>query len=128
MNKKLEEILSKEISKKFTNFNSKHNELLIKKLINEEEDENKRNYFKRLFNLKFIDCLKQFRGEEKFEELEGLEFFDNINEIKFEYLNEYKDGEEYIKKLRDYLHNYEKNINAKKGKIKKQNDELAQNN
>ena len=70
--------------------------------------------------------MKQFQGEEKFEELEGLEFFDNINEIKFEYLNEYKDGEEYIKKLRDYLHNYEKNINAKKGKIEKQNDELAQ--
>jgi hypothetical protein len=126
LKKKLEEILSKNISKKFTNFNSNHNKLLIKKLINGEEDKNKRNYFKRLFDLTFIDCLKQFRGEEKFEELEGLEFFDNINEIKFEYLNKYKDGEEYIKKLRDYLHNYEKNINAKKGKIKKQNDELAQ--
>ena len=125
--KTLEEIFSENISGKYTNFPKNNNKLVIQSLIINEEDENKRKYFKKLFNLTFTDCLKQFRGEKKFEELEGFVLFDNINEIQFEYLNKYKDGKEYIKKLRHYLKNYENITKAKKGK-KKHNNDLVQNN
>ena len=127
LDKTLEEIFSENISGKYTNFPKNYNKLVIQSLIINEEDENKRKYFKKLFNLTFTDCLKQFRGEKKFEELEGFVLFDNINEIQFEYLKKYKDGKEYINQLRHYLKNYENITNAKKGK-KKHNNDLVQNN
>ena len=127
LDKTLEEIFSENISGKYRNFPKNNNKLVIQSLIINEEDENKRKYFKKLFNLTFTDCLKQFRGEKKFEELEGFVLFDNINEIQFEYLNKYKDGKEYINQLRHYLKNYENITNAKKGK-KKHNNDLVQNN
>ena len=125
LKKTLREILSKNISGKYTNLYKDYNKFLINTLIN-EEDENKRKYFKSLFNLTFTDCLKQFRGDQKLEVLEGLELFDDIKEIKFEYLNKYEDGDEYIKKLKHYLKNYENIINGKK--LKKIKGELEQNN
>jgi hypothetical protein len=130
LKKTLGEIFSKDISGKYTNFCKEQNKLVIQSLRIKEEDENKREYFKRLFNLTFTDCLKQFRGDEHFEELEGLKLFDNINEILFKYLNKYTDGKEYIKELRYYLQNYENITNTKKGKKrkKKYNNKLDQNN
>ena len=51
MNKTLGEIFSENISNRYTNYPPEHNKNVIEKLIN-DEDEIKRNYFKKLFNLK----------------------------------------------------------------------------
>ena len=127
LNKKLEDICSVEITKKFTTYQSNQNNLVIKSL-KKDEDENKREYFTKLFDLTFIDCLKHFRGDIKISELEGFTLFDNLEEIKSEYLIKYEDGEDYVKKLRDYLKDYENNIKGKKERKKMSNNEIVQNN
>ena len=71
MNKKLGEIFSHDISERFCKYSLDHNKLVIESLIN-EEDEMKRNYFTKLFNLTFRDCLMHLSGDKNFEELEGF--------------------------------------------------------
>ena len=57
--KNLGDIFSDPISSKFTNYSSNHNELLIKSLKN-EKDKNKQNFFNKIFNLTFLQCLEHF--------------------------------------------------------------------
>jgi hypothetical protein len=74
INKTLKEIFSHEVSEKCKKVSRDHNKIAINKLLN-DKDEEKRNYFNKIFNLKFIDALKYLRGEtEGLEILEGLEF------------------------------------------------------
>ena len=108
--KKLSEIFSDSISGKFTNFPPEHNKLLIQRLIN-EEDENKKDYFQKLFDLTFLQCVKHFIGSDHIDELDGMKCF---NEIKKQF-NE----KEYIELLEYYFNNYEEIIMKKKPRNKK---------
>jgi hypothetical protein len=106
LNKKIGDIFSEDISSRYTNYLVEHNKNLIKSLINEKDDDI-RGYFTGLFNLKFIECLKHFRGTENYYYLNGLTTFD---EIKFE------NDKEYLEVLTKYIFNYEKIIGNKKAR------------
>ena len=113
LTKKIGDIFSDDISRKYTNLPLNHNRNLIKNLIN-ENDKNKKIYFQKLFNLNFIQCLKHFRGEEHNELLDGLKCF---KDMKNEIINQYKeDGVEYYEVLEYYLNNFEKIINNKRAR------------
>ena len=117
LNKTLGEIFSEDITSRITNYHQKHNNLLIEALTN-EKDEDKKNYFKKLFSITFVDCLKHFRGTEKIEELEGMKGF---NDIK----SKYKDDVDYLRCLENYFMNYEEKLNNKKTrKSKKKEKEI----
>ena len=79
-----------------------------------EEDENKRIYFRKLFNLTFIECLRHFRGSERINELEGLNGFDNIK-------NKYENDIDYLETLNYYIYNYEIITNKKRSQKKLNN-------
>ena len=111
LGKKLGDILGDKISGKFRNYWPEHNKLLIDKLMN-EQDETKKNYFNKLFNINFLQCLKHFIGEYTINELEGLTCF---HQIKNDIVKNYpEDGEEYFDYLDYYLKNFEEIINNKK--------------
>ena len=111
LGKKLGDILGDKISGKFRNYWPEHNKLLIDKLMN-EQDEIKKNYFNKLFNINFLQCLKHFIGEYTINELEGLTCF---NQIKNDIVKNYpEDGEEYFDYLDYYLKNFEEINNNKK--------------
>jgi hypothetical protein len=76
LNKTLKEIFSDNVSTKCKTTIIKHNENIIQNLLNEEDDE-KRKYFEKILNYKFIDVVKYLRGEkEGLDGLRGLEFYD----------------------------------------------------
>jgi hypothetical protein len=76
LNKTLKEIFSDNVSTKCKTAIIKHNENIIQNLLNEEDDE-KRKYFEKILNYKFIDVIKYLRGEkEGLDGLRGLEFYD----------------------------------------------------
>ena len=116
LNKTIGDIFSENISTSYTNFKLDHNKILIKQLM-EEEDISKKNYFNKLFNLTFLECLKHFTKEEFIPELNGLDEYEN--EIK-----KYDDDLNYKKCLDYYLKNYEELINKKRSRKskKKKND------
>ena len=66
-------------------------------------------YFKKLFSITFIDCLKHFIGSQKIEELEGLKEFENIQ-------SQYEEDEDYLKSLKYYIMNYEGIIKKKRAR------------
>ena len=112
LNKTLKEIFSEVISPKYSNFyNKDHNRYLIQKLLN-EEDEEKRVFFNKLFNLTFIECLKHFRGNEIIEELNGLESLDNI-------LKKFEDDRDYREIFKYYIFHFEEIIKRKRINKKK---------
>ena len=82
MNKKISDILSDNISSRYTNYPPDHNKLLIKRL-RTDEDEYKRVYFNKLFDLTFKECLGYFIGKNSIEELEGMKSFESIKVTKF---------------------------------------------
>ena len=106
LKKTLGEIFSENISSKYTTYKPCHNKLLINELKN-EKDEDKKNYFKKLFSITFIDSLKHYRGTENIEELKGMKGF---NDIK----SKYKDDTDYLKSLEYYIMNYEEILNKKR--------------
>ena len=75
--KSLAEIFSESISTKYTNFPSNKNKIFIEKILNDTDD-NKKIYFKKLFNLTFLECLDYFMNKNYIEELEGLKLFNDI--------------------------------------------------
>ena len=113
LEKRLIDIFSQKISKRCCNFSSDHNKKIIELLIN-ENDEEKRDYFTKLFNITFSDCLKYFIGEKNIIELEGMKVFSSI---KDELMKE--SGEKYVSYLMNYLQNYEESINKRSKKIDK---------
>lgn len=117
-NKKISDILSDDISTRYTNFPPQHNKLLIERL-KDDEDEDKRIYFNKLFNLTFNECLEHFIGKKSIEELKGMKSFESIKEFLGE-------DEEYIKVIKYYLENFEKIINNKNPRKRKKNKKLGQ--
>ena len=103
LSKNLGEIFSEDITGRFTNLPLNHNKILITKLMN-EEDEEKREYFNKLFNITFIDCLNHFNQKIIIPELIGLKCF---SEIKDQILKKYpEDGEDYYSSLKFYFDNF----------------------
>ena len=105
LSKKLSEIFSVNISTRYTNFDKEHNKILISELIN-DKDEIKRNYFKMLFNLTFVDCLRHFNGSKNIQILNDMTLFSQLD------IEDEKD-EDYSKLLSFYINNYEKIMERK---------------
>lgn len=123
LNKTLEEIFSEELSNRINNYPKDHNLILVKKLMNEDDIE-KREYFKGLFSLTFLDCLKYFRNEndDKYVYIEGLKRFDDL--VNDNIFNEDENDEDYVECLRECIDNYETTLDHKKGrKPRKKNHE-----
>ena len=112
LNKTLGDILSDNISTKYTNYSQNHNKQVINHLKNEKNEEIS-DYFNKLFNLTFLDCLKYFRGSDNnISELQGLTKFDVVK-------NKYKEDKDYFKTLNYYMMNFELIINNKKARKRK---------
>jgi hypothetical protein len=108
MKKEIKDILSEDISNRFSNHLKQHNKNLIEQLLN-EEDEEKRNIFKEIFGLTFIDCLEHFRGTKYFSQLQGLE---TLNK----YCKKFENDEDYLKLFKHYVYNFEKEVLRKRKK------------
>ena len=107
LNKRLIDIFSVDISPKYTSFLPAHNRLLISKLLNEEDIE-KKEKFKKIFNLTFADCIQLFLGNNsKFNGLEGFPVFDEIK-------GDLNENDKFLGKLKNYLINFEEIIRNKK--------------
>ena len=108
LHKTLGEIFSDNIRIRYTNYIPDYNFLMIKKLLN-EKDQDKRIHLEKLFGITFLQCVKKFAELDNSEELDGFITF-----------NEYKDklnqDPEYLKAFKDYLINFEENIGRKKSK------------
>ena len=94
------EILSENITTKFSNYPLSHNKDVIKALLN-ESDEEKRKIFIKLFNKTFLECIQHIRGSKKISGLEGLE------KLFKKELNELHEETNYINELKYLLNNYE---------------------
>ena len=117
LTKTLGDIFSDDITRRFAYVPLNHNKMVINYLMN-EKDENKRNYFHKLFNINFIQCLNHFIGKDFICELKGLKCLEEIK--KEDILDKYPlDGEEYFKNLSFYLDNYVEIINSKKPRYRK---------
>ena len=120
LNKTLFEIFSVNISPKYSSFLPGHNRSLIEKLLN-EKDEDKREKFKKIFNLTFADCIQLFLGKnDKNYELDGFPVFDEIR-------GELNENDKYLEKIKNYLLNFESIINSKTPRIRNKKD-LSENN
>ena len=75
LHKKLKEILSEKINDKYTNFPKNKNKLLIEDLIKSDKGG---TYFKKIFDLTFLDCVEHIRGTKNFVELNGLMDIDEM--------------------------------------------------
>ena len=114
LDKNLKEIFSENVSKRLSNFTPKHNEVIIECLINENDDA-KKNYFTKLFNITFGECLRYFREDSiNIKELNGYQRLSSIKKKLIE-----KHGEEYINSLIHYLKHFEEIINNKKSRRNK---------
>jgi hypothetical protein len=118
LQKTLQDIFSEKVSSRYNTVSEDHNRKVIFNLINTGNEE-KKNYFKKLFSLTFLQCLKHFRKEEEINELKGLTLLTDIMEDIKRKNNE---DDYYIEVLYNYFRNYEKIIFMKKarksGKIK----------
>ena len=117
MDKKLYEIFSDIISTRYTSYPGDFNKDLIKSLMN-EKDLNKREYFQKLFNLSFFDCLSHFRGSKNIKELTGLRTF---SEYINEYINEKEEDEDYKRQLDYSINNFETILQKKRSRKRRNN-------
>ena len=113
LTKTLKDIFSGDISARFYNFNKDYNRELIKSLM-QDKDEGRKQYFIKLFNITFIECLKCFREDEEALNTEELNGFKKISLIKNELIK--KHGNDYAEIFIHYLNNFEEIINNKKGR------------
>ena len=117
LTKTLGEIFSENITPRYWFIFPDSNRNLIKRLLN-EQDENKKNYFQKLFNITFIKCLKQFRGTDNFEELKGFRTFEQES-------NKYLNEPEYIEHMKTFLLYCETKFQNKK---RRQQKKMKENN
>ena len=116
LHKKLGDIFSDDISKKFTNYNKKHNKEVIEELMN-EKNEFIKDFFRNLFNITFLQLLKHFRGDEIIQELQGMKLLYQIKDESSSYEEDNEeDNEAYIKVLKYYINNFEIIIMGKKAR------------
>ena len=109
----LKDIFSEDISSKYTGFPKSFNKTLIETLIEDNNNEERKKYFNKLFNITFLDCLKYFREDKNtyIEELNGLTTISEIKDIIKD-----KNGVEYLDIFIDYLQTFEDKINTKKAR------------
>ena len=101
LEKSIGDILSENISTRYTKYPLFHNKKLIDFLKKNEQDINRNNYSNKLFNLSFKDALNHFRESNNIEVLKGMKTFNSIKQ-------DLKDKEEdYIKMLDYFIQNYE---------------------
>ena len=122
--KKLKNIFSENVTTRITNFSPQRNKEVIEELIN-DQNENRRNYFKGLFNVTFLECLKYYRKDEdmidnyEYACLKGLE-------KKFEGLKdrlmknpEKKNDEKYVDELIKLIMEFEDIYYKKRPRMKR---------
>ena len=114
--KTLKDIFSENISNRYHK-PSDYNKTLIDNLINSGKEENK-IFFKKLFDVKFIECLEHFRKSKEIEVLKGLTLFDDL--INYKKDKNFED-KAYVKGIRQLLMNYETIIGQKKERNRKKN-------
>ena len=115
MKKSLAEIFSDSISTRYNNSPENSNEILIKELMN-EQDEAKRIFFERLFNLSFLECVEHFVNKNPNEILKGMKTFEQMknNSLELKKKKIVKEDDNYLDILEYYLNNYEKILDGKK--------------
>ena len=118
LNTKLGDIFSEDVSKIYPEQRKNFNKNLVFKLINENEKE-KKEYFKKLFDLKFSDCLDHFSGNKKIGELDGMNCIDEVLKEK-DYEQEYREVLIYFIKNFNIIINNKKSRDSSK-KEKKRN-------
>ena len=111
MNKTLKDIFSENVTLRCSRYDIAHNKNLINSLLS-EEDKDKQNLFKKIFNLTFLDCLKHFRGTKTIKELNNLVKYDEI-------CKRFEEDEDYLYSFKFYIENYEKIMENKKSRSKK---------
>ena len=116
LKKTLLEIFTENIKPIFTNYPLDKNKKLIEELLNEKDDD-KRNYFKNLFNLTFLDYLEHFTTKRVIEELQGLKTFLDIKNDENELKRLKLDDKEYLNSFEKCLNNYEEKLLNRKRKI-----------
>ena len=100
LNKTLKDIFSENVTLRCSRYDIAHNKNLINSLLS-EEDKDKQNLFKKIFNLTFLDCLKHFRGTKTIKELNNLVKYDEI-------CKRFEEDEDYLYSFKFYIENYEK--------------------
>lgn len=113
LKKKLKDIFSVDISHKYR-CKLDYNKKVINKLL-KQKDKVKKKYFKSLFNLTFLDCLKHFRGSKTIPILDGIKSFEQFK-VKFINDNNYLDSLDY------YVMNYENVIMNKNSRKPRNNN------
>ena len=109
LQKTLKNIFSEKISSRYNTVPEDHNKKVIFNLMNTGNEE-KKNYFTKLFSLTFIECLKHFRKSEEIKELRGLALLtDIIDDIK----KKNNGDDNYLEVLYKYFNNYENIISMK---------------
>lgn len=111
LNKTLKDIFSEDITTRITNFFPEHNKILIEQLLN-EEDNKKKNVFKNLFSLTFLECLNHIKGSKNLPELKDLPTLDEI-------CQDLKEDDEYVKFFKFYVFNFKEIIMQKKQRNRK---------
>lgn len=114
LNKQLKDIFSVNVSLKCKKYGVEHNKILIDKLLNEEDD-NKRLLFTKIFNLTFFECLEHFRRTKYINELDNLVKYEDI-------CKDFEDDEDYLFSFKFYIENYEKITENKRERKKKSNN------
>ena len=110
--KKLKNIFSEKVTSRITNYSPERNKEVIEELIN-DQNEKRSNYFKGLFNLTFLECLKYYRGDDIYiEYLQGFKKFSQDEFIQNE-------GKDYAQHFMAYLKNYEIILQKKKPRKQK---------
>jgi hypothetical protein len=114
--KNLKNIFSENVTSRITSFSPERNKEVIDELLNDENEEIS-NYFKELFSITFLDCIKYFRDDYFYNEY--LQGFTKFSDIKEEFEN--KEGDIFTKHFIKYLNSYENILNKKRPrKIKKE--------
>ena len=118
LKKKLKDILSGNISGRFSNpnYSKEYNKILIQSFL-KEEDEEKRNVFEKIFNLTFLDALKHFRASEANEIPEELNGLKTLKDIHYSE----DDDEDYKTYFEEMILHFENKINSKIERKSKKN-------
>ena len=81
MYKTLKNIFSENVTSRITNYSPERNREVVEELIN-DPNEKRSSYFKGLFNITFLECLKYFRGDDIY--IEYLQGFNRFSADEFQ--------------------------------------------
>ena len=109
--KPIKDILSENITGRISNYAPDFNKATIQSLLN-ENDIDKKEIFKTLFNLTFINCLNHYCGKKYEPILEGIETLEKT----CDYMIENGEDEDYIKVFCHHVNNFQDIIQRKKNR------------